>query len=441
MMNRHPRSRAALSLLCATGLALGAFSCGPGKASRVEEADPASIAKDVRVDDDRRAAALGQMWAERLPSEQGRLAARESLKSVAWASANGARARAEAIGILASDAEDVESADTRAMLALMLPIEPDTELTRMVGELAVARGWRELAGPLARSLGRKLGATKDRDRAEAKTLVGLFPERTLEETLFQVFATPPAEGLDGRAARRAEEARRGAWEALSRLDPDGSGRARWVAALAAVTGDALTETLRACAAELGCFPLTASELRRVERLRNPADGAAAAWWKEAARAVSMLRGVRAGELSLRHVEAIRWTAGYHAERLSRTRESLLDELRSRLRGRSVVGRNVGDVAGTSTNRNRLEDWSETLGFCDVLTILAVDDSLRSPGLAQDLLKQAERDRTNTTTEYGGTLMHRGPGVVRTGSFVAVLYIPRASGQGDDRRFVASEEML
>jgi hypothetical protein len=413
-----------------------AGGCGGPKA--VDKIDAMARVKNERLDIPSRVEALEQVWAEQkdMPT-----IGRETLKTVAWQTKSPGDLRRRAVELLLSDPSDKDQADSRNMMRLMVPVEPDLGLVKLIGDEAGRRGWSEFTGPLVRSYARRL-APADLDRPERAALLALNPGKSIEDVLFEHF-TAPAKG-EGRELERAEKSRMAAWEVLGRIDPQGERRAKLLSAAPGEAGaDRLIADLRASARELRAIPTTASQLESVRNLRDfdaPVRGPLnKAWWASASAALAGLSGEQAEGLRLRHAEAVRWASANRKAWLSMDRASLLGELRARLKGRPTNGRQGNESGGRG---ERLSDFADRLVWADLVTILAVDEALKSPGVRESLLEQAEKDRGDESTEYGGLLTERPD---RRGddlpNFAALLYPPRPTQRFGDLRFVASEDMI
>ncbi|MFN0012477.1 MAG: hypothetical protein ACKVS8_12630 [Phycisphaerales bacterium] len=422
-------SRVLLSSLAFAALVLASVGCS--SAPKEPPLDPLSAAKSDALSIEDRSASLDRVWAE----AGGSPAAREALKSVAWMARAPSPVRVHALELILADPADPDGVDTRNMMRLMLPVEPDMGVIGFISRTAAERRWTDLAGPLVRSYSRNVAAPADVDRPERAALVALFPADTIERIVFRVFAT--AAGGEGRELERGEKARTAAWELLSRLDVDGSIRASLLDGETG-GGDALLETLRAARRDLGAVPLTSSQLEWLQTLRNTADtrhGAERkAWWAQAAAAVASLRPQQRERLALRHAEPIRWASANRSEWMSLDRDQLATLMRTRLAGRPKAVRNMRDN-GISDS---FIDNEERLVWADVLTVLSIDDAIRQPGVVKPLFTQAEQDRADTSTEYGGIIR---PDAARPDTFAAVLYPPRATQRTGDTRFVASDDLL
>ncbi|MFT3685424.1 MAG: hypothetical protein QM783_10935 [Phycisphaerales bacterium] len=183
--------------------------------------------------------------------------------------------------------------------------------------------------------------------------------------------------------------------------------------------------------ELGCVPLTASELEWLRILKRPAN---ADWWKQATSAIAGLSEDKKQGLSMRHAEPIRWAAANEPSWLAMDRGQLAATLADALKGRRMILRSEsGGDAGQKTER--LADNVERMNWADLVSLMVLDRAVHAPGIAEKFWAQAQEDKGDTTTEYGGFI---GP----DGSlFKANLYPPRPTQRFSDTRFVASDDLL
>lgn len=397
-----------------------------------------------------RVAAVDQFWAQQQGLGE---AGREALKSLAWSNKNPGPVRVRALEILADQPGDAEQADFRSLTRLMLPNEIDFTVVRFIAGRAGRGGWREHAGPLARAWSRSLPSVPDAQRPERAALLALYPDASVEQTLMTIFATP-ATG-EGRQLEWAEKARLAAWEVLARLDPRGAQRNSLLASTTATPGDPLMDNLRAASTDLRAVPITAAQLKWVNTLRDfddPQRGAAnRQWWGQASAALASLAPDQQSTIALRHAEPVRWCSVHRPEWLREDREALLDRLRRAMKGQERAARYGSSGSGFGTG---LDDVAPKLSWADLLTIAVFNEALRpssteggqpaaAPGIADVLWAQAEQDRADTSTEFGGLLAwtEAAAGGSSVGRWKATLYPPRATQRFGDERFVASDDML
>lgn len=424
------------------GVSAGCQSGGAGGG----EGDPMLVMLDEARSDRARAEAVRLVWDQVERGEIDRAAARASIKSRLLWRAGPTLVRVAAVEALLRDETPQGQADTEKVFTLLLPTEGDYRVVERLSRALADRGWEGGGAGLVRSLARHLVTVDDRERAEAVALTRLFPDRSLTETVFAVFATPEAQ-ID-QPADLARKVRTDAYELLARLDEDGAERARLLAALAPqeAAADPLLADLAAGARELGVVPLTGSELDWLTALRH-GEGAEAqanrAWWKEAAAAVARLTEAQKRGLALRHVEPVRWAAANDPAWLDADVESLYEQLQSRLEAREHHRRTDGR-GGQQPSWEQLDRWRDSLRWADLLTMLVVDEAACGGASAEvraALFAQLERDRADDTTEYGGTIEAAADGVAGPQTWRVRLYPPRpAQRQGDDS-FVASSQMF
>lgn len=433
------------------GGALAACSNGNGPGS-----DPDSPVTDVRNKDlqqNQRMNALEQVWAAASgggedAAERTKIA-RNASKDLIWKGGAPIQLRQRALALLMTDTSAEGQADTRKMLALRLPTEGAwpmlVDMCRAIQSRAADAEWKSLTAALVRSYARKVPIPPDPDRPERDALVALHPGTELDRVVYEVFVRPKDNGAPDRPDDSAEKSRQAAWDLLGRLDQDG---ARRTAMIAADTRDEpVLKDLARSARELGVTPITGSELSWLRNVLHAKDTKNAAWWSQASAAVARLNAEQRVGLAMRHLEPARWAAAARPQWFAASREALLGELASRLDGRKPwLKASAGE--GGERSREMLNDWRDRLSWGDALSLLAIDEALADPKIVDELFRQADNDRADTTSEYGGLLFvkDQAPTPLRpdTGGGEAFLvrgFTPRPSQRVNDRTFVASEEMF
>lgn len=375
----------------------------------------------IRVD--ARAEAVSEIW------QRSDRPTRQSLIDLYWSSGMPGEVRIAILRTLAADDEARSTA--RRMIEVGLPLEADGTVIEAACALAVEHGWRDLAGPMVRSLSRKGSRDTVRQRPEAIALGELFPQQSLEASIFAVVTDPgqrSAEDSPG-ALDLNDRTRLDAWELLGLLDSDGTTRLRLVRNLPSTDRSGLIADLAAAEAELGVLPMTAMEVDWLRTMR-----ADSSWWADARRVMASLDRSLAGPMQLRHVEPIRWASANEPGLLAMTRTELLALLTDRLSGREFV-RRTADRLGDGPNRESLGEWSGSLTWGDLVAIAVIERALDGNGVRGNVLRYVGLDRNDTSTEYGGLLVDRGDG------FRAELFVPRPSERVGDDAFVASPDLL
>lgn len=405
----------------AVGICIGMTSC----AGTSEPATPAAIIDpSASISTRMRAVAETDEFVRRGELEPG--AAREALKRVVWERSAPTDLRLAAIEELLAD--EANLSDTRRLFVLMLPTEPDPGVVQRMAREGASRGWTDLAPALVRRWSRSV-ALRDgkvkRDDPEDAALRMMFPGRAPSDVVLDVFLDRMT-GADAEPLRERDRVE--AWGLLMALEPDESALMDRLTR-ESLPDDALTRSVAWSARELHAVPRTGEQLAWARRLQ---DAEYTEFRSRAAAAVAGLSPEQRRGWALRHLPGVVDAADHHPERLSMPRAELLAEAARRLRGRTVYRR---ESAGTLTGET-LGDAGDQLAWGDALLLLAAIDSTDDASLPGPLFVSAERDRKDTTTEYGG-LIDR----TRGGGFIATTYPPRPTERFGDDRFVASEEML
>lgn len=401
---------------------------------------------DVQNDDlpmSSRVRAIDEAWSKADAGEYDRMLTRQALaEQVVWNRDAHPQLRRTAVRSLLADRTPEGAADSVELAAALLPTEPDRDVIEQFSVAAAARGWTQLSPALVRTLAVFVPREEDRERPEATALRALHPGRPLEAIVFDIFIDPrPAEGLaPERAERQARLTRSAAWDLLARLDPDGSIRAAYLRErIARDPDDPALSALADASRDFAITPITGDELRWLMTLHDGSNRANTEWWRSCAQIIAGLDPAQRERLRLRHLEPVRWTSVHEPSRLSMSREELLMELAARLEGRPVHQRTADDGPFGRRRSERLADNAADLSWGDLLTILAVDDALGPPDVRSALFGQADADRADETTEYGGA-MEIVPRV-SSDAYTPVPYLPRPMHREHDRKFVPPIELL
>ena len=359
----------------------------------------------------------------------------EALKDLVWSRRLPNGLRVAALESLVEDPGMLSDSESMDFLLKLLPTERDRAVTATAVGVIAEKGWTQAAPMIVRRYAHYEPGVPDSDRVERAGLAALFPDQTVEATVFRVFLDHGPQTDD----ELAEKTRRDAWNLLARLDADGEMRVNFLGDLAASDADPyrdpMLSALRRGLLELRTLPLTGEELEWLLRLADPDDPATDSWWSDTNAILRTLDSAQRKGLRLRHAEPLRLAAESQRDRTRVSREALLQVLEDRLKDRERHNRSAG-----STGRQILDAWEDRLSFGDLVSILAIDDAIREPRVVLALFEQAEEDRADTTTEYGGVIQLA---TTRTsmGQFAAISYPPRPITREGDQSFVASREMI
>ncbi len=395
---------------------------------------------------------------------------RESAKGLAWNGSTPLVVRTRIVTTLVDDSDAAGAADARSMARLMIPRELSRGMIAFLCELVSTRGWTECAPELIRSYARPVREVPDLQRGERVALTMLFPDRKLEDLVFDSFLHPNASlnvdagagagvGADAVSANGkpesgskpegdnwSERLRSDCWDLLARLDADGTYRAEiLVGSVGASSSEPIVRDLRACVAELKAVPLTGDELKWVRSLHDASKAENTAWWAEASAAIAGLSAEQAKGLQVRHAEPVRWAKAHRAAWLGMSRAELLSEMGKRIEGRDRYSRSGDDATNGIPVRQDLAFWAGSSRWGDLLTMLVLDDATRQPLMTAELFRHAEVDRRDTSTEMGGLIepaaANVGEGSKSDEPFRARLFRPRSAERRGDEQFVASDDMV
>lgn len=414
----HRRTLCAFTIPLATVLLATLLGCSGNSASG-DAVDPGFVAANRDANPITREKAIREGLERATSGATDRQAWREQTKSIAWLASNPARTRIVALEALLED----DAEDTRAMVSLMLPREPAWPVIEWISTTAAQRGWTDLTPSLVRSWSRPVLEPRDEDRPERAALIALHPNEALEQVVFRVFATPAGDGL-------LEQRRRtDAWALLARIDPSLSATRAMLGTLAPRDDDPLIDALTAAATDLRAVPQTAEQLEWLASMRENET-----FWRECAKAIATLDPDQLDRFELRHASAVRWAAANRPQWIAASRAELLSELQDRLGTRRTFQRYSGYSDGQAPEE-RFERNERRLSWGDALLLLIADEAIRDRSVLAALFEQADADRRDTSTEYGGVLDATGDG------FAAISHPPRPAQRVGDNRFVASPELM
>jgi hypothetical protein len=378
------------------------------------------------------------------------------MQAVAWSRGEPAPLRIEAMRRVRTIEDEAVDAESRSALERLIPTEPPGPVLAEMCAWAGSRGWRELAPALVRSRARawrvegKGELTGERPDHAALAWV-LAPESVADGAWGMVLSPEEAIGakIDGKEAKGAVEpglaieasrVQQDAWQLLAELDPSGEDRRERVRGAIepqSPRGRAALAALRVGGDELGLLPENGAELAWLMAVagKDGVNKARAAWWQQVCGAWG--DAGKPARLAMRHLEALRLSRAHASGRLSASRETLLEELSSRVALRTTVRRSWR--GGQPLYREDVAASRERLSWGDLLVVLAIDDALQRAGMGETLWQQAGIDRGDGRTEYGGLWMERdlGEGPV----VIPVLYPPRERERQGDLQFVAPQDLI
>lgn len=362
--------------------------------------------------------------------------AAEALKDVVWMRRLPSQLRIAALDELVKEGGLLSATDGENLVMGLLPTETDPIVRHSVCQHIVRRNWIDATPSLVRAFSKVDRTLPDGARPEHMALLELYRDKDIQEIVFDTFIAFAPTGGDDLGTR----IRRDAWNLLSRLDASGELRVNLLTQLLddpPSESDPMLAALRRGLLELRTIPLTGEELEWLARLQETSEGETKEWWETSAHAVAALDAQQRRGLRLRHIESLRWASENRPEWTKASRDELLAELYSRLASREHRRRGVDVIRFRS---EELKNHRDAMAWPDVLTAIVIDEAVRTERVRAALFTQAETDRADTSTEYGGIVrisIRPGEGSV----FVPALYIPRPVLRENDNSFVANPEMI
>lgn len=294
---------------------------------------------------------------------------------------------------------------------------------RRLSAIIAERGWREQTPALVSSWARPTTYVQDEtSRPEYQALAVLWGEDHVIDVVFQTFVESDRVVEQGLRTR--------CWNLLHRLGQ----RDRLVALVAdseARPDDAMLIDLRAAAAELGIVPRNREEILWVRTLRTPEY---VHFWEEAVAAIGSVPAARHSMLELRDLPIIVAARRHVPELLERDASQLYTELASRLSGEKhhFAGSNFDNMRGYRTER--LHEYRDDLTWSDLAAMHIAIRAMQVPEMVAHLFDYVERDRADTSTEYGGVIR-----LDEQGRFELMEFPPQL--RRHDQEFIASQAML
>lgn len=290
-------------------------------------------------------------------------------------------------------------------------------------EIIAERGWPDLSAALVSSWARPVAGMKDDlKRPEHKALAQLHGEENIIEMVFGLFMESQSVGEQFFRTR--------CWDLLHRLGQ----RERLVQLLASAEAphdDAMLLDLRTAARDLGIVPRNREEILWVRKLREPER---AEFWEKAVAAVQGLSAARRAELELRDVPILVSAALHGPELLALSRDDLYVRVEGYLKSQPhyVQESNYDNIAGDS--RQRLHEHRDQLTWGDLAAMQIAVRAMQVPEVRRHLFEYAERDRLDTSTEYGGVIALDGQDRFVVREFQPVM-------RRHDQEFISSQAML
>jgi len=318
------------------------------------------------------------------------------------------------------EAQNVE--DLKRLLRQYLPRMEMYAWLSALCETIADKGWADLTPALVSSWARPVAGVQDEmKRPEYQALARLVgPDRVTDE-VFRLFVESKGAGHSGLRTR--------CWELLHRL-----GQRERLAALLQEgpepEKDAMLSDLRAAARDLGIVPHNREEILWLLELRKPER---AAFWAQATKAVAMLPVERRLTAEMRDLPIVVSASVHDPGLLTESDAALYARVESVVKDAPHFT-NTGQADDSQRSAQRLYEHREQLRWGDLLAMLMIVRAMEVPQVVSHLFRYAERDRADTTTEYGGVI------ALDTQGRFEVLEFPPVH-RSHDQEFSTSQAMM
>jgi hypothetical protein len=297
--------------------------------------------------------------------------------------ANDARARAFEL-LYATDPKAVTAA-----LENSLPRMSDPAWRERVCGLVADRGMEDMVPTLIRAWANPASGFTTKERPERIALGRIVGEERVGETLLRTMR----ESNPGTQANL----RARCWELLMKSGDVGRLRAL-LADESSWRGDGMLTDLARVATELGPMPTTREEILWARKLCEPER---AAFFGAAREALAAMPRERRESVEIRSLPIAVAAKLRRPELLTADEGALYGEIETRIKDRrraspDFTGFGTGFSENLYEQRNRAH-WS------DLAAMVLALDLLEEPALVRHIFEQADRDREDRTTEFGGVV--------------------------------------
>jgi len=261
----------------------------------------------------------------------------------------------------------------------------------------------------------------EKDRPERKAMVALYGEDSLTDIIFHSLLASNKSWEQGYRIR--------CWELLLRL----GARDRLTALLTGTTipeNDLFLRDLQRASSELGILPQNKEEVLWIRELCKPEHNN---FWIEAVAALALLDDKRRDALEMRDVPIAVTVARHWPDLATTSTSSLLHELEMKLKDRKHYFEYEGG-GNVSTLSELFKTHKQELTWGDAIAIKVALAAMEVPEVRAHFFDYANRDRLDTSTEFGGVVE-----LDEKGRYVIQEFEPQI--RNHDRRFNAPQKMF
>jgi hypothetical protein len=320
--------------------------------------------------------------------------------------------------------KEIDPAGLADTLEVHLPKMEALEWRRELCERIAEDQWREMTPTLIRAWAAPLAgwATLGKERPERLAIAAMYGEDKVVDVLLESMAKANPITQANLRAR--------CWE-LVLLEGQEERLRALLADEAAIGRDAMLLDIRAGTVDLGVLPRTREEILWLRSLRTPEN---AAFWQEATAAATKLPAARRTNLELRDVPVLVAAARHQPDLLTMSDEEIASRVTAATGGdrRPIYSPDFEGYSGGFSER--LSSVREKLTWGDLAALALAVDAMRVPELRAHLFETADRDRADTSTEYGGIIA-----LDRSGRYDFIEFPSRS--RANDKRYESPQELM
>ena len=406
------RSKAALS---ATTLLLAIAACLCGCSSVIVVENPAVELDYPANHPGRHRAAFGVLGTRDMTEDELKV-----VRGIIYRNGYTIDMREQALALLA----EREPALLHETIDFHLPRIEARQWRERLCQIIAERKWRDLTPALVRAWAWPMHGWADSmfERPEYLALRDLHGEAGVMDAVYDILLTHDSVAFQG--------LRSACWFLLHDLGE----RSRLVALLEnseVKPEDTFLTDLRAAVVDFGIVAANREEILWIRKLRDPERSG---FWADAAAIVAQLPEERRAELELRDLAVLRAIARHEPELLHEDKSELYAMVEAHVRSQKHHHPGADASGFASSVRSTLAEHREHLTWGDLAAMLMVVRSIGVPEVASHLFDYAERDRVDTSTEYGGVI-----DLDEQNRFEVHEFQPRI--RRHDREFNATQEMF
>jgi uncharacterized protein YchJ len=283
-------------------------------------------------------------------------------------------------------------------------------------KVAKDRGWGDSFTPtIVRQYARHVTGMKEEDRPEREILKEMHPDQTVEQTVFDVFVQS---GKEDKIISQAD-----AWDLLCRICT----KQQVLDYLNQAPADtAMVTDLQTAANDLNIIAYNKEGSLWLSYLRKPQMRP---YWNKLKDVVASLNPEQKQDLQLRHLAAL--LAATPAQ-LQSSRIDLLGSIIAYVNSQKHYLKSATYDGGSADHPQEFSRWADKFTWPDLLVINQIITAMQSHTVTSNLFAWADQDKTDTSTEYGGTIRKD------DGVYESKLYKPRI--RRHDRIFYPTPNM-